>query len=149
VLLGVQHIALIVSEVERSRRFYRDAVGMRELRRPDTFEFAGAWFGAGAQEVHLIVASETTSAAGWGDPGPSALSGLASHLALEVDDLDAQVQRMRRHSVAVFAGPFERGDGVVQLYVHDPDRHLIEFFARTGADQRDAAVRTAHRPPSG
>ena len=144
-LKGVQHCALVVGDLERSRWFYGEALGMDEIPRPSNFTFAGAWFRAGGQELHLIAAHDTTSPAGWQDPGPSALAGLAAHVALEVDDLDGAAERIALHGVDVFAGPMKRGDGVVQFYVRDPDAHLIELFERTGQDQRSAAERAPVR----
>jgi catechol 2,3-dioxygenase-like lactoylglutathione lyase family enzyme len=145
VLIGIQHVALVVSDLQRSRQFYGEQLGMEELRRPPNFTFAGAWYRAGGQEIHLIVAGDTTSEPGWKDPGPGARAGLAVHLAIEVDDLEAERSRLEARGVGVFAGPLERGDGVVQLYVHDPDEHLVELFESTGADQSGAPVRAPVR----
>ena len=144
-LLGIQHCALVVSDLERSRRFYGGAAGMEEIERPSNFTFGGAWFRAGGQELHLILASDTTSPAGWQEPGRSALTGLAGHVALEVDDLAAARARLDEHGVELFTGPLVRGDGIVQLYVRDPDGHLIELFERTGDDQSGAAERAPVR----
>ncbi len=144
-LLGIQHSALVVADLEQSRRFYGEAVGMEELDRPKTFTFRGAWFRAGGQELHLLLAEDTTSPAGWKEPGKSALTGLAAHVALEVDDLDGARARLESHGVRLFTGPLERGDGIVQFYVLDPDRHLIELFERTGDDQSGAAERAPVR----
>jgi glyoxylase I family protein len=145
VLLGIQHSALVVSDLERSRRFYGGAIGMEELERPQTFTFRGAWFRAGSEELHLILAEDTTSPAGWKEPGKSALTGLAAHVALEVDDLAAARARLDGNGIGLFTGPLERGDGIVQVYVRDPDGHLIELFERTGDDQSGAAERAPVR----
>jgi catechol 2,3-dioxygenase-like lactoylglutathione lyase family enzyme len=145
VLIGIQHVALVVSDLQRSRRFYGEQLGMEELQRPQNFTFAGAWYRAGGQEIHLIVAGDTTSEAGWKDPGPGARAGLAVHLAIEVDDLEAEQVRLESGGVGVFAGPLQRGDGVVQFYVEDPDGHLVELFVRTGADQSSAPLRAPVR----
>lgn len=118
---------------------------MEELQRPANFTFGGAWFRAGGQEFHLLLAEDTTSPPGWKEPGPSALTGLAAHVALEVDDLDEARARLESHGVEVFAGPFQRGDGVVQFYVLDPDGHMIELFGWTGDDQSEAAERATMR----
>ena len=144
-LIGIQHFALVVADLERSRRFYGEAIGMEELQRPSNFAFGGAWFRAGGQEIHLLAAGDTTAPAGWQDPGPSAQTGLAGHLAFEVADLDAARGRLAEHGVEVFTGPFPRGDGVVQFYVHDPDGHLVELFARTDEDQSGVAPRAPVR----
>jgi glyoxylase I family protein len=145
VLLGIQHFALVVSDLERSRRFYGEAAGMEELQRPQNFTFKGAWFRAGGQELHLLLAEDTTSQPGWKEPGPSALTGLAAHVALQVDDLDEARARLESHGVELFTGPLQRGDGFVQFYVQDPDGHLVEWFARTGDDQSGAAERAPVR----
>ncbi len=42
--LGLQHCGLIVSDLERSRQFYGEALGLPEVPRPANFTFAGAWF---------------------------------------------------------------------------------------------------------
>ena len=42
--MRIQHVGLVVSDLERSRRFYRDALGLEEVPRPPNFTFAGAWF---------------------------------------------------------------------------------------------------------
>ncbi len=144
-LLGLQHCALVVSDLERSRAFYRDVLGLQEIARPRTFTFAGAWFRVGADELHLIAESDTTMRAGVPDAGPGLRSGLATHLAIEVDDLDAQLERLRDRGVGLAGGPMPRGDGVEQAFLLDPDGYVVELFVRTGADQRDAPERAAVR----
>lgn len=74
--------------------------------------FRGAWFRRGASEVHVILADDTTAPPGLPDSGPARYTGLATHLAFEVDDLDAVVEHLQRHAVPIFGGPVARGDGV-------------------------------------
>src|SRR5262249_14741983 len=50
---SIDHATLIVKDLGRSRRFYVDVLGMREVPRP-AFSFAGLWFQAGATQIHLI-----------------------------------------------------------------------------------------------
>ncbi len=40
----LDHVALLVKDVERSRRFYGQVLGMEEVPRPSNFTFPGAWF---------------------------------------------------------------------------------------------------------
>ena len=47
------HIAIIVSDVGRSARFYTDVMGFQQIRRPN-FDRHGAWFTMGNIELHLI-----------------------------------------------------------------------------------------------
>ena len=144
-LVGLQHVALIVSDLDASRRFYGEQLGMEELQRPANFGFAGAWYGAGGQEIHLIAAADTSAKAGWGNPGPRADVGLATHLAFEVDDLDAECARLSSIGVKACSEARPRGDGVVQIYFEDPDGHLVELFEHTGADQSAIPTRMPAR----
>ena len=142
---GIQHCALVVSDLDRSRRFYGDALGLTEIDRPSSFEFAGAWFRAGDDEVHLIVEMDTTMRAGGAPTGAGLGVGLVTHLALEVDDLATTLERARSQAVEVGGGPMPRGDGVDQAFLLDPDGYVIEVFERTGADQSDAPRRVPVR----
>lgn len=127
-LKKLDHSALVVRDLERSSWFYGEVLGLEEVPRPRTFTFGGRWFRGSGYELHLIVARDTTAPAGFAEPGEGARLGLAHHLAFEVDDLDAMMAHLRAHGVAIVGGPMSRGDGVTQLYVNDPDGHLLEFF---------------------
>jgi glyoxylase I family protein len=51
----LHHVALPCSDLERSRRFYQEVVGLTEIPRP-ALPVAGAWFRVGAsQELDLVV----------------------------------------------------------------------------------------------
>jgi catechol 2,3-dioxygenase-like lactoylglutathione lyase family enzyme len=138
---GIQHCALVVADVERSRRFYTDVIGLVEIERPSSFRFAGAWFRAGEDELHLIGGSETTMAAGGKETGVGISVGLVTHVALEVDDLAAALERVRTAGVEIGGGPMPRGDGVDQAFLLDPDGFVVELFERTGADQSASGLR--------
>lgn len=143
--IRLQHCGLIVSDLERSRRFYAEALGLEEVARPANFTFAGAWFALGDTEIHLLAEADTTARAGMAPPGPGLAGGLTTHLALEVDELPAWRERLEARGVPPAAGPMPRGDGVDQLFVLDPDGYVIELFERTGQDQLDAVERAPIR----
>ena len=143
--MRIQHCGLVVSDLERSCRFYAEALGLEEVPRPPNFTFAGAWFRFGYDEIHLLLEADTTGRAGAPNAGESAAFGLAGHLAFEVEDLAAACVRLDENDVALVGGPMPRGDGVTQVFFHDPDGHLLELFERTGEDQSDAP----ERAPSG
>jgi catechol 2,3-dioxygenase-like lactoylglutathione lyase family enzyme len=143
--MRIQHVGLVVANLERSRRFYGEALGLEEVPRPPNFTFSGAWFRFGGTEIHLLAEADTTGGAGQGDPGPGAVQGLATHLAFEVDDLDGACARLDEHGVALVGGPMPRGDGYVQVFFRDPDGYVLEFFQWTGEDQSDAPARAPVR----
>lgn len=143
---GLQHLGLIVADLERSRRFYGGALGLDEVPRPANFVFTGAWFAVGAvDQLHLIVEGDTTGRAGAADPGASVKVGLATHIAIEVEDLEAACGRLDEHGVELVGGPMPRGDGVTQVFMRDPDGYVVELFQWTGEDQSDAPLREPMR----
>jgi catechol 2,3-dioxygenase-like lactoylglutathione lyase family enzyme len=142
---GLQHCGLIVADLERSRRFYGEALGLEEIPRPPNFTFAGTWFRLGETEIHLLAETDTTGRAGAPDPGPSGAYGLVNHVALEIDDLDEMLARLERHGVPLIGGPMPRGDGFTQAFFRDPDGYVLELFQWTGEDQSDAPLRVPIR----
>ena len=127
---ALDHAALLVKDVERSRHFYVEILGMNEESRPSSFSFPGAWFRKGMAHIHLIGEDEEGRAA---QVTPTyydseLATGHAPHLAFEVDDLEAAQKHLRSHNIEIVGGPRPRGDGVQQLYVLDPDGYVIEFF---------------------
>ena len=142
--MRIQHVGLVVSDLERSRRFYREALGLEEVARPPNFTFDGAWFRFGDYELHLLAEAHTTGGAGQPDAGAGAERGLTHHLAFEVDDLEAACARVASAGVQLTGGPMPRGDGVTQVFFLDPDGYVLEYFQRTGEDQSDAPARAPY-----
>lgn len=141
-MLKLQHCSLVVDDLEKSKTFYRDFLGMEEIPRSPTFTFDGAWLSSEGTEIHMIQAKDTTATAGLPNPGKGEQAGLATHFAFEVDDLAAMRQRAEDMGITIVGGPLPRGDGVHQMYLHDPDRYLIELFqwidSGEGASERGA-----------
>jgi catechol 2,3-dioxygenase-like lactoylglutathione lyase family enzyme len=139
--MRIQHVGLVVSDLDRSRRFYRDALGLEEVPRPPNFTFHGAWFRFGEHELHLLSEAHSTGGAGQPDAGAGEERGLTHHLAFEVADLAAACARLAEAGVLLTGGPMPRGDGVRQVFFLDPDGYVLEYFERTGEDQSDAPAR--------
>jgi len=113
----LNHVAIYITDVERSAKFYREVLRLEPIARP-AFAFPGAWFRLGAnQELHLIA-----------DHGvPFFRSNENNHFALRVDDLD----QWEHHLAAVGADVRprkKRPDGAWQVFLRDPDGHVIELF---------------------
>ena len=127
----LDHGALLVADAERSRAFYVDGLGLSEVPRPPTFDFPGFWVAVGDQQLHFIGEAEGGRArdvhTGW--RSDELARGYATHLALEVEDFDAYAARLREHGIPFVGGPRDRGDGVTQAYVADPDGHVIEIMS--------------------
>jgi glyoxylase I family protein len=139
--MRIQHVGLVVSDLDRSRRFYADALGLEEVPRPSNFVFDGAWFRFGGTELHLLSDAHATGGAGQWEPGEGAARGMTHHLAFEVDDLGLACARLSDNGVDLEGGPMARGDGYVQVFFRDPDGYVLELFQHTGEDQSDAPER--------
>ena len=113
----LNHVALRVSDVDRSVAFYRDVLRLPVLDRP-AFDFPGAWLGFGEdQELHLI-----------GDPDQESQPGTrrGGHFALVVDALDEWEHHLDQSVVSRMPRK-ERPDGAQQTFLQDPDGHWIEL----------------------
>jgi catechol 2,3-dioxygenase-like lactoylglutathione lyase family enzyme len=121
----IDHVTIVVQDIDRSTRFYTEVLGMRQVSRPN-FNFPGAWFQAGNTQIHLILASQQAGTAGIGDfDGLDPSKGF--HYAFVVDDCHAAADQLREMGLEIVVGPRDRPDGVTQVYVYDPDGHLVEL----------------------
>ena len=78
-ILQLHHVSLPVTDLERSRRFYREVLGLEEIERPP-FPFPGAWFRLGDRELHLIAGESVDAQGGRHGPAPAALRGPGAEL---------------------------------------------------------------------
>lgn len=121
----IDHVTLVVKDLEASRRFYVGALGMMEVPRP-AFSFDGLWFQAGATQIHLILEYSGSGPAGNLLPADKRTTR-THHLAFAVADADAAVGELRAKGVAILSGPKPRPDGYLQVFVTDPDGHVVEL----------------------
>ncbi|MBT5708357.1 VOC family protein [bacterium] len=115
-ILELNHVALHVTDVDKSCQFYESVLRLPRMKRPN-FDFPGAWFRLGAhQELHLI--------GGRTDPANSNDRG--NHYALMIDDMDAWEAFFSKTGVD-YLPRRTRPDGAFQIYVTDPDGYFIEL----------------------
>ena len=121
----IDHVTLIVKDLERSRQFYCDLLGMEQIERPG-FSFGGSWFQAGKTQIHLILQHENSGPAGE-DKSTQTKSSRNRHFAFEVEDGPAAAEVLEQLGIPLVSGPQTRPDGVLQLFVNDPDGHVVEL----------------------
>jgi glyoxylase I family protein len=128
----IHHVSLNVTDLELSRRFYREILGLEEIARPP-FSFPGAWFSVGdAQQLHLIVHAGATFR------GEKGINTRDNHFAVRVDDYRAAVEFLRGKGYREDAADLDplkmktqphATAGFPQIYICDPDWHIIEINA--------------------
>jgi catechol 2,3-dioxygenase-like lactoylglutathione lyase family enzyme len=126
----IHHISLPVTDVERAKRFYRETLGLRELERPP-FDFPGAWFQLGDDQLHLIVHEGSTLR------GAKGLDSRDVHFAVRVSSFRAALQVLEAKGyredadddlLKMKVSPHATA-GFPQIYILDPDRNVIEINA--------------------
>jgi catechol 2,3-dioxygenase-like lactoylglutathione lyase family enzyme len=130
----LDHVSFLVKDVDRSRRFYGQVLGLREIPRTSSANNLGAWLTNDEHsfEVHLIGEAEAGRVAQTHTRyhRDEMATGQGSHPAFEVENLEATIQHLRTLNVEIVGGPRPRGDGVQQVFICDPDDSLIELFVR-------------------
>lgn len=108
------HVAIVVRDLEKCRRFYSEIFGLETIERP-AFNFPGHWFKVGeSRQLHLMGMDEKT---------PNTMR----HFAMEVEDFQKTVDHLRARGVAIVDGPGKRVDGSDYLFCKDPEGNLIEI----------------------
>lgn len=121
-----------VSDLDRSIAFYRDALGMRELRR-ETFtegRFTLVFIGYGDEASNAVI--ELTY--NWDTDNYEHGTGYG-HVALEVQGIYAVSERLEKMGVNVvrapgpmMVAPDETGEREVIAFIEDPDGYRIELI---------------------
>lgn len=112
----LNHVAIHVADLDTSMDFYRNVLGLKPIQRP-AFNFPGAWFGIGKdQELHLIA----------GRSEPVVANRRGTHFAVQIDSMEAAEVRLKEHEIP-YHEPKTRPDGALQIYIEDPDGHVIEL----------------------
>lgn len=117
---GIHHVSLIVADVARSRQFYSDVLGLAVDEQRPTMRFDGLWLNVTAhQQIHLLCLPNPDAGVKRPEHG-----GRDRHAAFLVTDLDAVVQRLKKHGTAYTLSQ----SGRRALFCRDPDENALEFI---------------------
>lgn len=109
----LDHVTVIITDVERSRQFYRDVLGLREVAPPYTFDFVVNWFDLGGQYLHLL-------------HKPHADTISSRHFALHVVDVMSARDHCRAHGLDI--EETVRIPNADRFFIRDPDGNRIEII---------------------
>jgi catechol 2,3-dioxygenase-like lactoylglutathione lyase family enzyme len=132
------HTGQVVSDIERSQRFYEEVLGFRawyDIAIPD--EAAAKLLGLepplGVRSSYLVLDGFVLELMQYTAPGAQATGrrrtmnepGL-THLSISVDDIGAAAQRAVEHGGEII----EDSDLGIALLIRDPDGQLLELLSR-------------------
>jgi len=128
-LTSIQHLLVLTDDIEGTRDFYRDVLGLEEGQRPP-LEFPGYWlYAQGVPCVHVADRSiYNAHAAGMGlepSAGTSG-SGVIDHVAFNAGDYDEISARLERHGVDAVKNTVPEIN-MRQLFISDPNGVRIEI----------------------
>lgn len=122
---GIHHVALIVGDYARAKRFYVDVLGLhiiaehyRDARRSWKLDLRGP----GGLQLELFTFPDAP-------PRPSRPEAIGlRHLALRVADLDVALAQLREHGVAHEDIRVDEYTGRRFCFFADPDGLPLEFY---------------------
>ena len=116
------HLAIYVTNLEKSKNFYRDVIGLDTIANPFN-DGMHVWFSLGEKNaLHIIEGARTVTT-----------HPLNNHLCFSVASIDSFVQKLAKSNIAFVNASGKkneiniRPDGVKQIYFLDPDGYWIEI----------------------
>ncbi len=110
------HVAVQVSDLETSDRFYTEIIGLKKIGRQ--LSFPGSWYQIGDFQLHLIVSE-------WAkNPVRENKWGRHPHMTFAIADLSTIKRSLIERNV-----PFQMSSsGRAALFVKDPDGNVVELL---------------------
>lgn len=139
-LRRVHHIALNVRDMNASRHFYGEILGLHELTGDEVPETLIELVAAG-KVANFVTPDGTVIDLFWEpdlappDPDPKRAFTRANHLAFDIEPqlFDEAVEVVRSHQLQIAHGPVSRPTGR-GVYFYDPDGFLIEIRCEPTGD---------------
>lgn len=114
----INHLAIVVENVEDSLKFWRDALGLKlgKVERNEGEEVDIAFLPLGEGEIELIAPiNETSGVAKYLAKRGSGMH----HLCIEVDSITATMERLKKHHIELINDtPKTNHEGVQYCFVH-------------------------------
>jgi len=114
---GIDHHAILITDVERTRHFYVDIMGLTlNPNRPD-LPYDGLWLNVGAQSIHCLRLENPDPEQGRPQHG-----GRDRHVCLKATNLTGLIDRLEQHYI-----DYTRShSGRAAIFFRDPDGNAIE-----------------------
>ena len=131
-LTKMEHYLVLTDDLEKTRQFYCEALGMRVGPRPP-LEFPGYWLYVGDTPCIHVAEWQTYTAHSHKQGIPvstrGAGTGSLDHIAFNADDFDEVLARLERQGITPGKN-IVRGTPLRQLFLKDPNGVKIEINIR-------------------
>jgi len=114
-ITGMNHFNVLTDDVEATRRFYIDIVGLTEGERPD-LGFDGAWLYAGGHPILHVSKAKL----------PAERAGVIDHMAFSAKGLGDTVSLLKARGVKHTLRQ-QAGTRIWQIFCHDPMGAKVEL----------------------
>ena len=123
-VIKLLHTRYRLNDLERSVRFYKDVLGLQEVRRHKSPR--------GSELVFLKApqSEETIELCHFPDGGPVQVQPDLTHLAFEVESLEAFARHLEQHGLKYSDGPHLKPDGSGFAFIDAPEGYEIELMQR-------------------
>ena len=115
--LSLFHATLPVDDLERAEAFYRDFLGIQRHATPSPFPETVVFLDLGNTMIHLVRRR----------PDVPPIPPRATHMAIEVDDLDALYEAAARHGATDVSEKIETRPEFRCFFFLDPDQNRVEL----------------------
>ena len=122
------HTRFRVTDLEKTVAFYKDVLGLQEMRRHTS--------GRGSQLVFFKApgSDEEIEICKFDESGPVIVGPDLTHLAFEVDNIDEFAREAARKGYPLSDGPHPHGKGGAIAFIDAPEGYEIELIQR-GSDE--------------
>ena len=137
---GMNHFTILAKDLDRTREFYTEILGLKEGYRPP-FGFPGIWFYAGKHPILHVIGRDSL---------PDPKGGVFDHMAYSARDLPGTIAKLKASGVA-YDVVRQTGSRVWQIFFHDPNGAKIEldFAPQESLAPKAGARGAASRPQKG
>lgn len=140
-VVGIGHVAIKVTDLDRSLDFYRDRLGFPEMLRLK-HDNGETWLVylriTDDQYLEIFPGAENDRAPGWDANG-------VNHLCFTIEDLDGTTERIKATGIALTSEIKPGLDGNRQAWIEDPDGNRIELMEMAQDCLQLEAIRRLHQ----